>query len=281
MARTFDETPFEKLRSPTDKEFDEIAKNLKLNTFQRAALERCIAITLDQCRTYKDRQLAAKYALLDRQGLELKSIKIRDLLAEVHSEIESSRDRIAAIGTVKNLGMLGRMLSVETLANFKKETNIDFDVATELQALEVKKGGKGSPDGLPTQAIRMTELEASVREQKAMIDVAHRPDLLLFLLAAINDQFDGWLEQVNSMKDKGGASTDLVRLHFIYSLACDARDILSKPICKSGGKAFLNLCGQVLPVCGLSDIGLEEAIKRHLKNPSIWEDVAFYNELVD
>ena len=78
MARTFDETPFEKLRSPTDEEFDEIAKNLKLNAFQRAALERCIAITLDQCSAYKDRQLAAKHALLDQETLELKARKIRD-----------------------------------------------------------------------------------------------------------------------------------------------------------------------------------------------------------
>lgn len=279
MARKFDETPFEKLRSPTEEEYAVITENLKLSTFQKAALERCIAITLDKCRSHKDRQVAAKHFLLDQKGLEIKAEKIRGLLAEAHSEIKSALNRIAAIGTIRNLGLLGRMLSVETLASFKREANIDFDVPTELEILKAKKAGNGSSHEVPVQPIRMTELEASVREQKAMIDVAYRPELLLFLLSAMNEQFDEWLKQINVKPDKGGPSTDPVRLYFIYSLACDARDILSKPIQKSGGKAFLDLCSQVFPVCGLSVDGLEQSIKRHLKKPAIWHDVAFYNEL--
>ncbi len=279
MARTFDETPFEKLRSPTEEEYAVVAENLKLRAFQKASLERCIAITLDKCRSHKDRQVAAKHALADQEGLELKAEKIRDLLAEAQREIKSSRDRIAAIGTVQNLGLLGRMLSVETLASFKEEANIDFDVPAELEILKAKKGGNASFNEVLIQPIRMTELEASVREQKAMIDVAYRPELLLFLLSRMNEQFDGWLKQVNVKPDKGGRSTDPVRPFFIYSLACDARDIITKPIRKSGGKAFLDLCSQVLPVCGLSDIGLKGAIKRHLQKPAIWKDIAFYNEL--
>jgi hypothetical protein len=279
MARTFDETPFEKLRSPTEEEYAVIADNLKLSAFQKASLERCIAITLDKCRSHKDRQVAAKHALADQEGLELKAEKIRDLLAEAQREIKSSRDRIAAIGTVQNLGLLGRMLSVETLASFKEEANIDFDVPAELEILKAKKGGNASFNEVLIQPVRMTELEASVREQKAMIDVAYRPELLLFLLSKMNEQFDGWLKQVNVKPDKGGRSTDPVRPFFIYSLACDARDILSKPIQKSGGKAFLDLCGQVFPVCGLSVEGLEQAVKRHLQKPAIWQDIAFYNEL--
>jgi hypothetical protein len=279
MARTFDDTPFENLRTPTEEEYNVIAENLKLSAFQKAALARCISITLDKCRSHKDRQIAAKNARLDQEGLELKAEKIRGSLAEAHSEIESSRDRIAAIGTIRNLGLLGRMLSVETLASFKVEANIDFDVLTELEILKAKKAGNGRSDELPAQAIRMTDLEASVREQKALIDVAYRPELLLFLLSAMIEQFDGWLKQINVQPDKGGPSTDPVRLYFIYSLACDARDILSKPIRKSGGKAFLDLCSQVFPVCGMSAEGLEQAIKRHLKKPAIWHDVAFYNEL--
>jgi len=279
MARTFNETPFEKLRSPTEEEYAVVAENLKLSAFQKASLERCIAITLDKCGSHKDRQVAAKHALADQEGLELKAEKIRDLLAEAQREIKSSRDRIAAIGTVQNLGLLGRMLSVETLASFKEEANIDFDIPTELEILKAKKAISGSFHEVPMQPIRMTELEASVREQKAMIDVAYRPELLLFLLGAINQQFDGWLKQINVKPDKGGRSTDPVRSFFISSLACDARDIITKPIRKSGGRAFLDLCSQVLPVCGLSDIGLKGAVKRPLKKPAIWKDIAFYNEL--
>ncbi len=279
MARTFDETPFEKLRSPTEDEYDVITENLKLSAFQKASLERCIAITLDKCRSHKDRQVAAKHALLDLEGLKLKAEKIRGSLAEAHSAIEGSRDRIAAIGTISNLGLLGRMLSVETLASFKEEANIDFDVLAELEILKAKKADKIASNEAPVQAIRMTQLEASVREQKALIDVAYRPELLLFLLSAMIEQFDGWLKQINVKPDKGGPSTDPVRLYFIYCLACDARDILPKPIQKSGGTQFLDLCSQVFPVCGLSEIGLKGAIKRHLKKPEIWQDIAFYNEL--
>ena len=176
--------------------------------------------------------------------------------------------------------MLGRMLSVETLAIFnKKEANIDFDVLSEVGMLEAKRARKGPTGILSMLPIRMTDLEASVREQKAVLDASFRPDLLLFILAAIKEQFDGWLEEINEKKDKGGRGTDLVRLHFVYMLACDARDILSKPIQKSGGKAFLDLCSQVFPVCGMSVDGLEQAVKRHLKKPAIWKDIAFYNEL--
>ncbi len=281
MARKFDKTPFEKLRSPTEEEYGEIADNLKLSAFQKASLERCIMITLDQCKAYKDREIAANDKLLNREGLQEKAKKISGLITALQNEIKTSPDRISAIGTIQNLGMLGRMLSVETLASFNKEANLDFDVLSEVHTLEVKRARKGPTGALSILPIRMTDLEASVREQKAVLDASFRPDLLLFILAAIKEQFDGWLEQINEKKDKGGRGTDLVRLHFIYMLACDARDILSKPIQKSGGKAFLDLCSQVFPVCGMSVDGLEQAVKRHLKKPAIWKDIAFHNELDD
>lgn len=281
MARKFDEAPFEKLRSPTEEEYAVVAENLKLSAFQKASLERCIMITLDQCKAYKDREIAAHDNLLSREGLQEKAKKISGLITALQNEIKISPDRISAIGTIQNLGMLGRMLSVETLASFNKKENIDFDVLSEVDTLEAKRARKGPTGAESMLPIRMTDLEASVREQKAVLDASFRPDLLLFILAAIKEQFDGWLEQINEKKDKGGRGTDLVRLHFIYMLACDARDILSKPIQKSGGKAFLDLCSQVFPVCGLSVEGLEQAVKRHLKKPAIWKDIAFYNELDD
>ena len=281
MARTFDATPFENLRLPTEEEFKEIAKDLKLKPFQMATLERCVTITLDQCRNYEAQQISALESRTNAEGLRYKAEKIRGLLTELKGEIESGRERISAIGTISNLGLIGRILSFEAIASFAEGAEIDCDVITAVQVLQEGRGGTSDAGEAPPQSVSLIEFERSFSQHKMMVDVSRRPDLLLFLLSAINDQFDGWLKQLNQKTDKGGPGRDLVRFHFIFSLACDARDILKKPIRRSGGKEFLDLCNHVFPACGIHTPGLLEAIKRCLKEPSVWKDVAFYNGLGD
>ena len=52
MARTFDATPFENLRKPTDEEYKSIERALKLTTAQSEALQRCVNSIVADCKRY-------------------------------------------------------------------------------------------------------------------------------------------------------------------------------------------------------------------------------------
>lgn len=261
MARKFDETPFKKLRSPTEEEYAYIAKDLKLSAFQKAALERCVTITSTPCRAFQENS-----ALKVQDGTGLKNAtstarKVIRLLRRLQEEIINNRANVAAIGAVSKPGSLGVMLSSETI----------LQLEATLPTANHKK--------VDQKTIEHAKQEHSPETRSRMMDFEHSPELLMFILNSIIDRFDGFLNNHMPPKDKGGPSIKIVRAYFIFNLARDASDILEKPISKSGGQPFIDLCNQVLAACNITTTGLEEAIKRCLGKSQTWETVAFENGL--
>ena len=81
MARTFDATPFENLRLPTEEEFKEIAKDLALTPEQNAALRHRVSIIVDEC----DRYYAGPFKRPDKEALREKANTIHRLLKKIEN----------------------------------------------------------------------------------------------------------------------------------------------------------------------------------------------------
>jgi hypothetical protein len=62
--------------------------------------------------------------------------------------------------------------------------------------------------------------------------------------------------------NEGGRPPDMARRYLIWRLADAAPDIIGKPAAVSTSGAFVELCSQVLPACGLSAKGVAKAVLR-------------------
>ena len=186
---------------------------------------------------------------------------------------------------------MGRLVSFETIATINKARkptdevapddwkNVDLAVRPALEKLEAQETRLSEIRGAEFEAITTLQLESHLSQSKMIFDHQHRASLLLHIVREMKDQFDFWLQEKSAVKDTGGRPFDLVRRHFIDSLACDARHILGQPVTKSGGGAFLQLCNDVFNACGVETDSLESAIRNHLKLPSVWLKVSEHNSI--
>ncbi len=288
MARTFDATPFEKLRLPTEEEYKKIAKGLGLSTEQNSALQHRVSIIVDECKRYH----AGPLKRPDKEDLRDKANTIHRLLKKVEKEIKHAQSLVDEIVPLHGSGAIGRLVSFETIATINKArkrtdeaapndwTNVDLAVRPALEKLEAQETLLSEIRGAELEAITTLQLESHLSQSKMIFDHQHRASLLLHIVSEMKDQFDFWLQEQNAEKDTGGRPFNLVRRHFIDSLACDARHILGQPLIKSGGGAFLKLCNEVFNACGVETDSLESAIRNHLKIPSVWKKVSEYNGIV-
>lgn len=279
MARSFNETPFKQLIRPKAEVYDQIARSLKLEPQQKSALIHRIHATLNECAAFRERQIKALESGIDAAALQAKAERISSLLGDLVTEIDRNPEILSAIGTAQNFGAIGRLLSFEAVAAVASTDEIDCDVRSELEQSERERAMLSPITGRSPQPIGLLEFERLLSDRKKEIDFHHRANLLMHIVLTMREQFDGLLAPIRDKKDRGGVSFDPVRRHFIHALACDSRHILGRPIRKTGGIAFVNLCDQVFKACGVHSDGLEDAIKQYLAIPSVWKDISFYNEL--
>ena len=287
MARTFDATPFENLRLPTEEEFKEIAKDLALTPEQNAALRHRVSIIIDEC----DRYYAGPFKRPDKEALREKANTIHRLLKKIENEIKNAQPLVDEIVPLYGSGAMGRLVSFETIATINKARtptyeaapddwkNVDLAIRPTLEKLEAQETRLSEIRGAEVEAITTLQLESHLSQSKMIFDHQNRASLLLHIVGEMKDQFDFWLQEQSAAKDAGGRPFDLVRRHFIDSLACDARHVLGQPVTKSGGGAFLQLCNDVFNACGVETDSLESAIRNHLKVPSVWLKVSEHNSI--
>ena len=287
MARKFDETPFKKLRKPTDNEYKKIASALKLTAAQSEALQRCVNSMVEECERY----YAGPFKEPDIEVMRDKAESIHSLLEKIEKQIKFAQPTVNAIVPILGSGMLGRLLSFEAIAKIDQARQSDVMVALKywekvdipvrplLEKLEADELRLSEIQERDPQPITMLKLEQHHMQPKLFVDYHNRAGVLLHILSELKDQFELWLEE-SAKKDAGGAPFNPVRRHFIDSLACNALQILGAPIKKSGGVAFLRLCHEVFTACELETDSLESAIRNHLKVPSVWKKVSEYNGIV-
>ena len=287
MARTFDTTPFENLRLPTEEEYKEIAKDLALTPEQYAALRHRVSVIVDECKRY----YAGPLKRPAKEDLRAKANTIHRLLKKVEEEIKNAQSLVDEIVPLYGAGAMGRLVSFEAIATINKARNPDGETATgdwknvdlavrpALEKLEAQETRLSEIRGTEFEAITTLQLESHLSQSKMIFDHQHRASLLLHMVGEMKDQFDFWLQEQSAAKDTGGRPFDLVRRHFIDSLACDAQRILGQPVMKSGGVSFLQLCNDVFNACGVETDSLESAIRNHLKVPSVWLKVSEHNSI--
>jgi hypothetical protein len=285
MARTFDETPFKKLRKPTDDEYKSIASALKLTAARSEALQRCVNSIVADCKRY----YAEVFPRLDNKAMQDKADDIYKLLAAMEREVKRAQPMVDKIVPLYGLGALGHLLSFEAIAKIDEtnQTNpmaalkdwekVDVPVRPLLERLEADELRLAEMQERDPQPITMLKLEHHHMQPKLFVDYHGRSKVLLHIIAELKNQFGMWQQEKKAKKDKGGGAFDEVRRHFIDTLACHTLQILGEPVKKSGGVAFVRLCTEVFTACGLETDTLDTAVRNHLKIPSVWKKVSEYN----
>ncbi len=288
MARTFDETPFKKLRKPTDDEYKKIASALKLTAAQSEALQRCVNSIVADCKRY----YAEVFPRPDNKAMRDKADDIYKLLAAMEREVKHAQPMVDKIVPLYGLGALGHLLSFQAIAKIDEanQTNpiaalkdwekVDVPVRPLLERLEADELRLAEMQERDPQPITMIKLEQHHMQPKLFVDHHGRSRVLLHIIAELKSQFGMWRQEKTAKKDRGGGPFDEVRRHFIDTLACHSLHILGSPVKKSGGVAFLRLCTEVFTVCTLETDTLDTAVRNHLKIPSVWKKVNEYNGIV-
>lgn len=273
MGRQFDLEPFKKLRRPTEEEWAVVACDLKLSKEQIWELRRCVDGAIDHCKQYCQMRIKAP----DPNALKDKAQKISKLLAELEKEIRLGCIAVSNIGLPENLGVIGRLLSFEAVASISGAMEIDCLIRPELDKIEQGSVAQGLTQQPHAEPVGLLQLEWELADRKRMVDVRRRPDLLIHIVRTMQQQFDPWLQQAAT--DAGGAPVNAVRRIMLHALACDARRILGRPVRKTGGPAFIELCTQVFHACEIDTEGLEHAVRNHLKKSEVWAEVHHRNEI--
>jgi hypothetical protein len=288
MARTFDATPFENLRKPTDEEYKSIERVLKLTTAQSEALQRCVNSIVADCKRY----YADTFPRPDNEAMRDKADKIYGLLEEIEREVKNAQKMVDKMVPIFGAGALGHLLSFEAIAKIdeakqreiivalKDWEKVDVPVRPLMDRLEADELRLAEIQERDPQPITMIKLEQHHMQPKLFVDHNGRSRVLLHIVGVLKNQFGMLRQEKKAKKDKGGGPFDEVRRHFIDTLACHTVHILSEPVKKSGGVAFLQLCTEVFTACNLETDTLDTAIRNHLKIPSVWKKVSEYNGIV-
>lgn len=288
MARTFDKTPFEKLRKPTDGEYKRIARELQLTAAQDEALRLCVNSIVADCKRY----YVGPSQDPDLEDMRYKANDIYELFEKIEEQIKGAQRLVNKIVPIYGSGALGHLLSFEAIAKIdeakqrdiivgiKGWEKVDVPVRPLLERLEADELRLAEMQEREPQPITMIKLEQHHMQPKLFVDHHGRSKVLLHIIAELKNQFGMWRQEKKAKKDKGGRPFDEVRRHFIDTLACHTLQILGEPIKKSGGVAFLRLCHEVFTACELETDSLESAIRNHLKIPIVWKKVSEYNGIV-
>lgn len=260
MAKTFNITPFQELRLPDDEGFQKLAEKLKLTQEQSNYLRHTITKAFEVCQSY----LKQREQVPDRDRLTTAAMEIEKLLAALQKKLKLSKNSVAAISVPENMGALGRLLTFETLADI---FGTDAVSSAKKRALERSERFGLTPE----------ELEREFEQEKQMLDVHGRPQILLHLVEIMRSQFAEWLKI--QTKVLSGREPNWVREVMIASLAYDAPHILGSKLKRKGGTRFLNLCHEVFWICEIDDTGLEAAIEYFLAKKENWDEVSFWNDI--
>ncbi len=288
MARIFDETPFKKLRKPTDNEYKKIASTLNLTVPQSEALQRCVNSIVADCKRY----YAEMFPRPDNEAMRDKADAIYQLLTDMEREVKRAQPMVDKIVPLYGLGALGHLLSFEAIAKIdeakqsdvmvalKNWEKVDVPVRPLLERLEADELRLAKMQERDPQPITMIQLEQHHMQPKLFVDHHGRSKVLLHIIAELKNQFGMWQQEKKAKKDKGGGPFDEVRRHFIDTLACHTLQILGEPVKKSGGVAFVRLCTEVFTACDLETDTLDTAVRNHFRIASVWKKVSEYNGIV-
>lgn len=235
------------MRMPRPSAFERLTANLQLNSEQTAALFRTLQEGADACEALRDETDAAT---------------IRDELATLDNalanlaQLSASNNIRKALKAMPPMSTLGFLMSPSAALKVPGYHERPLVGPALNRLIEQDPHHKAiSPADFDDLALQNRQVELSKLA----------PDALEYLFTALREPIQEFLSQT---AEKGGNRPRSDRDLIVFLLARDAPSIIG---CEpSTSDPFLNLCNQVTAACGISEDGLEVAIKKCLKNRKHW-----------
>jgi hypothetical protein len=231
---------------PSDEAWINIARDLKLTPAQRDTLKITLREALDEIAHFNMKlqnqpNPPSRALLIDR----LKPFK--KALDGLMKESRGNAGLMQSFLPHNTLAYIGQSLTFsaisEALGRDVFPKNFDFKIAL--------KRSQG-------ERITFASMEDLSRPRRETLGLEYGGAILMHFIDRIHAPFEKWLEF--SRQNEGGRPANAARKHLIYQLAEAAPDIIGKPATVAGTGTFVDLCTSVLQACGLSAIGIAEAI---------------------
>jgi len=226
----------------------DIVRDCELTDAQANTLESTLKQALDEIDSYYSR-------LQNRPSRDVLVMHLKlfeKALKGLQDECQRSAKLMEFFLPSDTLGFIGESLTFsamsEALGRDVFPKNYDFQI-------QVKQSqGK---------RITLASLERETRPTREALGLNHGHRILTYLIERIHGPLERWIEL--DRLNKGGRNPDPVRRYLIYRLAEAAPSILGKAASVSTTGKFVELCSAVLVACGLSEIGIAEAIPTVVK----------------
>jgi hypothetical protein len=235
------------MRMPQLPAFERLTGELKLNGEQAKALFQTIQEGFDGCAALRDET--------DATTIREELAKLDNALAQL-AQLSASNNIRKAFKAMPPMSTLGFLMSPSAALKVPGYREHPL-VGPELNRL-IEQDPHHKPI-LPSDFDNLALQHRQVELSKLASDA------LEYLLTSLREPIQQFLRQT---AEKGGNRPRSDRDLIVLLLARDAPSIIG---CEpSTSNPFLNLCNQVTAACGISEDGLEVAIKKCLKNQKHW-----------
>jgi len=226
----------------------DIVRDCELTDAQANTLESTLKQALDEIDSYYSR-------LQNRPSRDVLVMHLKlfeKALKGLQDECQRSAKLMEFFLPSDTLGFIGESLTFSAMSEalgrdvFPKNYDFQFQV----------KQSQG-------KRITLASLERETRPTREALGLTHGHLILPYLIERIHGPLERWIEL--DRLNEGGRPPDAVRSHLIYRLAEAAPAILGEAASVSKTGKFVDLCSAVLVACGLSEIGIAEAIPTAVK----------------
>jgi hypothetical protein len=212
--------------SPTPQEFDELAREQKLDDLQAHELRLVVHHVDEDLKEYRKRREGIK----PRRELVRRLKRFADLFNHLEYEIDRSRKTMADFLPLDTLEEIGLLMSYGALEAALNREIPSRDLRSEIEGLTAD-----NPD------VRMAQIEERLEYERQAVGLKDGPELLAHLVKKINQPIKTWLavDRLN----RGGRPTknparDLLLLRLAEAApSSSAAELQQRPVAASCGFA--------------------------------------------
>ena len=241
----------------------EAKKHASGNVMSREKLEIRFPSDADWAELVKDQQLST----IQADELRITILHVVEDLQTYRKVMEARPDRKTLVGRLKRMEKVLRSLRYECDRGLgAMEHFLPIDLLTFVgRSWTFAAMGEALGKNLYPQRFDLTktglDLQAIEEESRSMRQALGLRHGHLFLKALVDEwhgQLDRWLalDRLN----QGGRAPQFERKYHLHYLAESSPGIIGKSATIAVGGRFVRLCAAVLPVCGISPVGVEKVV---------------------
>jgi hypothetical protein len=231
------------LSFPSSERWEELVRNLKLSKEQ----EKCLASVLRNALVDIETAGEIQKRIPDRGDLKMRLKKFETYLKSLRNEVERSSHVLVNIFPLETLESLGSLFTFSTIGEAIHKEVFPASFNIDLEHLRIKNESFG-----------LEAIEKLYEGERSDYGLTHTAPLLLHVINLLLAPLQKFLEL--DKLNKGGSPPNATRRFLVERLAAAAPIIIGRRAPVSVTGAFVSLCEQVLPACGLPASGIDKAI---------------------